>query len=211
MNREHALREPAQNRAVAFFDGQNLYHHAKTAFGHHYPNYDPQQLHVAICRKRGWQPSAVRFYTGIPSSEIQPSLHGFWRRRFLEMKRAGVVVTDRPLRYHQEEISLPDGSTEKRSIAREKGIDVRLALDVVRLARENRYDVAILFSQDQDLAEAVEEVKAIAREKQRWIKLVCAFPHGPLASSKRGINGCDWFRMDEDFYNACLDPRDYRR
>ena len=28
-------------RAIAFFDGQNLFGHAKSAFGHSHPNYDP--------------------------------------------------------------------------------------------------------------------------------------------------------------------------
>ena len=34
-------------------------------------------------------------------------------------------------------------------------MDVRLAVDVVRMAREKLYDVALIFSQDQDLSEAV--------------------------------------------------------
>src|SRR6185312_14044746 len=33
------LVEPAIKRAVAFIDGQNLFHHARQAFGYHYPNY----------------------------------------------------------------------------------------------------------------------------------------------------------------------------
>jgi uncharacterized LabA/DUF88 family protein len=37
--------------------------------------------------------------------------------------------------------------------AEEKGIDVRIAIDVIRLAHRNAYDVALLFSQDQDLSE----------------------------------------------------------
>ena len=30
--------EPDIKRAVSFIDGQNLYRHAKDAFGHHHPN-----------------------------------------------------------------------------------------------------------------------------------------------------------------------------
>jgi uncharacterized LabA/DUF88 family protein len=40
-------------------------------------------------------------------------------------------------------------------VGEEKGMDVRLAVDVVRMAREKLYDVALIFSQDQDLSEAV--------------------------------------------------------
>lgn len=41
--------EPSTKRAVAFFDGQNLFNHAKAAFGYDYPNYDPTKLFNAIC------------------------------------------------------------------------------------------------------------------------------------------------------------------
>ena len=47
-------REPHVKRAVSFFDGQNLYRHAKDAFGHHHPNYDPIKLSKAICAACGW-------------------------------------------------------------------------------------------------------------------------------------------------------------
>ena len=49
------LEEPPVKRAVAFYDGQNLYHHAKAAFGHFYPNYDPSKLFKAICAQKGWE------------------------------------------------------------------------------------------------------------------------------------------------------------
>ena len=49
-------------------------------------------------------------------------------------------------------------------------IDLRLGLDVVRLARNADLDVAILFSQDQDLAEVAREVRDISRSTDRWIK-----------------------------------------
>ena len=46
--------EPDIKRAVSFIDGQNLYRHAKDAFGHHHPNYDPRRLADAVCAERGW-------------------------------------------------------------------------------------------------------------------------------------------------------------
>ena len=35
--------------AMSFVDGQNLFRHAKSAFGHHHPNYDLEKLHRAVC------------------------------------------------------------------------------------------------------------------------------------------------------------------
>jgi uncharacterized LabA/DUF88 family protein len=63
-----------------------------------------------------------------------------------------VSVYSRPLAYSDEDVTLPDGSTTTIRLPREKGVDVRLALDVVRYARDGSYEVAILFSQDQDLS-----------------------------------------------------------
>lgn len=45
MQNSGAMRqEPDIKRAVAFFDGQNLFHSAKRAFGYTFPNYDPVLL-----------------------------------------------------------------------------------------------------------------------------------------------------------------------
>ena len=46
--------EPKLKRAVSFIDGQNLFRHAKDAFGHHHPNYDPVRLTEAVCIAKGW-------------------------------------------------------------------------------------------------------------------------------------------------------------
>ena len=198
--------EPKIKRAVAFFDGQNLYRHAKEAFGHHHPNYDPQKLVDAICKEKGWQEQGIRFYTGTPAASKSALWHGYWSNRLLSMRRAGILVTNRPIRYHEKMVRLSDGTVEIVETPQEKGIDIRIALDVVRLTLNNQLDVAIIFSQDQDLAEVVEEVREIGIIQERWIKVVSAFPVGPNASTNRGIDKTDWFQMDQDFYNTCLDP-----
>lgn len=46
----------------------------------------------------------------------------------------------------------------------EKGVDVRLAVEMIRFARENKYDTAYLISSDTDLVPAVEEVRALGKE-----------------------------------------------
>lgn len=202
--------EPAVKNAIAFIDGQNLYRHAKDAFGHHHPNYHPIKLHTAVCEAKGWRPSLVRFYTGIPSATESEMWAGYWASRVLSMKRAGIVATTRPIRYHRQEVELDDGSRKLVTTPQEKGVDVRLALDVVRLARTKQFDVAVIYSQDGDLAELVEEIRSIAVEQDRWIKLACAFPSGEYASYDRGIAGTEWVKIDQDLYDACLDPFDYR-
>lgn len=195
---------------MAFFDCQNLYQHAKDAFGHHHPNFDPIKLHAAVCELNGWVPNLVKFYTGIPSHAESPMWSSYWSNRILAMKRAGVIVTTRPLRYRKKSAFNEVGELEEFIVAQEKGVDVRLALDVVKAARTKQFDAAVIYSQDQDLCEVVEEVREIAREQGRELKLASAFPSGPHATSRRGIDKTDWVRLEQDLYDTCLDPHDYR-
>lgn len=210
--------EPAIKNVMAFFDGQNLFQHAKDAFGHHHPNYDPVKLHKAVCEAKGWRPTLTRFYTGVPNAVESPMWTAYWANRVLALKRAGVHVTTRPLRYRRaavidhngDPVLEDDGQPVVSVTPQEKGIDVRLALDLVSCARTKQFDIALIFSQDQDLQEVVQEIADIAKEQDRWIRVACAFPGGPNASSGRGIDKTDWFKMDQEFYDKCLDPWDYR-
>ena len=125
--------EQESKRAVSFIDCKNLFRHAKDAFGHHHPNYDPAKLASAVCAANGWIDAGVRIYTGVPDADASPMWHGYWMRRLTAMRRAGIVVTSRRLRYCVEQIRLPDGATHDVPVQREKGIDLRLGLDVVRM------------------------------------------------------------------------------
>ena len=114
------------------------------------------------------------------------------------------------MRYQNRVIKLPDGTTHTFLTGEEKGIDVRIALDSIRMAHQNEYDVALIFSQDQDLSEVAEEIRAIAREQGRWIKVASAFPSSPTMRNRRGIEKTDWIRIDRTTYDTCVDRRDYR-
>ena len=46
----------------------------------------------------------------------------------------------------------------------EKGVDVRLAVEMIKFARQDKYDIAYLLSSDTDLVPAVEEVRNIGKE-----------------------------------------------
>jgi uncharacterized LabA/DUF88 family protein len=187
------LIEPAIKRVVAFVDGQNLYRCAKDCFGYHYPNYDVMALSRTVCQQQyGCDPTATRFYTGVAPRSESSLWHDFWQAKLRAMGQQGAHTFTRPTRN-----------------GKEKGIDVRIALDVIRMAHRNEYDVAILFSQDQDLSEAANEIRTISVEQQRWIKIACAFPYAEHANS-RGINSTDWIRITKATYDLCIDPRDYR-
>lgn len=201
---------PVIKRAVTFIDGQNLFYAAKEASGHTFPNYDVKALSAAVCRQCDCTLTQVRFYTGIPDASDDAAKNHFWSGKMAVMGKQGIQIFSRPLRYRNKTFRLPDGSTQSFLAGEEKGIDVRIALDIIRLARRNAYDVGVIFSQDQDLSEVAEEIRVVAREQRRWIKIISAFPFSPASRNRRGINKTDWLRIDRTTYDSCLDSRDYR-
>jgi uncharacterized LabA/DUF88 family protein len=204
------LIEPVTKRAIAFIDGQNLFHGAREAFGSTHPDYDPVALARSVCTQQGWTLTQTRFYTGIPDAADNAFWHGFWTRKLQAMSRHGVVTFSRPLRYRNKKVALPDGTTHSFLAGEEKGIDIRITLDLIRLATREEYDIGIIFSQDQDLSEVADEIRELARHQQRWIKLAAAFPSSPTSRNRRGINGTDWIRIDRALCDSSRDTRDYR-
>jgi uncharacterized LabA/DUF88 family protein len=202
--------EPAVKKAFAFVDGQNFFLQSKDAFGYKFPNYDIGALVREACKTNGWEFVEARFYTGIHDVTANPFWNAFWVNKTAQMGQTGVRVVTRPLRYRNKSVRLPDGTEHTFLTAEEKGIDVRIALDVIAGARNRLYDVGIIFSQDQDLAEVASEIRTIAKEQDRWIKIACAYPDSPTAHNRRGINNTDWIRIDRAMYDRCIDPRDYR-
>jgi len=200
--------EPVVKRTIAFVDGQNLYHNVRTAFGYTHPNYDIEKLARAVCTLKNWQLDHVYFYTGIPTLADNPRWHDFWTKKLAALGRVpNVTVYSRPLVY-------------RNGIGQEKGIDVRLALDALDCAHRNLFDVALIFSQDQDLSELATLIRQLSRVQDRWIKIASAYPVNQAAvpnplnqaviPNKRGINATDWCSIDQSTYDACIDPRDYR-
>src|SRR5450756_2249784 len=143
---------PRAKRAIAFFDGQNLFAAARDAFGFTTASHGVPRLARAVALQRGWDLTQVRFYTGIPERRDNPRLHYHWTSRLRRMRAEGVVVTARPLRRRRRRARLNDGAAVEPT------------------------DVVLLFSQDQDFAELADEVRAIAREQQRWLKIASAYP-----------------------------------
>ena len=87
------LIEPATKRAIAFFDGQNLFHGAREAFGYGYPNYCPLSLATRLCQERGWSLQGMRFYTGIPDPEHSEFWNRFWTAKLGTLGHQGQALT----------------------------------------------------------------------------------------------------------------------
>ena len=142
--------DPSLKRAVSFVDGQNRFHAPREAFGDTYPNYDVAAPAKQVWTGHRWELTQVRFYTGIPDVGDDPRWHHIWTHKLAAMGLQGVVVFNRPLRYRNRTVALPDGTEYSSPTREEKGIEVRIALDVIAPAHRREYDAALVVSQDQD-------------------------------------------------------------
>jgi hypothetical protein len=124
--------------------------------------------------------------------------------------RKKVVVYKRYLARREKEIETPSGK-QIVPYFMEKGVDVRISIDIIRLALNNMYDVALLFSQDQDLSEVASELHNIAKERKECIKIASAYPQNFNKSYTRGVNKTEWIALTKDEYDLCIDPVDYRQ
>jgi len=136
----------------------------------------------------------IRFYTGVPRFNSNQHWHIFWTNKLRYLKSQGVEI-------YKGRIN---------SVGREKGVDVRIAVDLIRLTYEQRYEVAMIVSQDWDFGPAVRLAKEIARGQGRQLVFESCFPVGSGTTNKRGIPGTGWVQIDQSTYDACFDPKDYR-
>ena len=194
-------------RTIVFFDGQNLYHGAKDAWRplprvgsskYSYPSYDVEKLaEVLVSRIAGRVLTQIRFYTGVPDPNVgctERFWHSFWTSKLRYLKNRGVEIYRGRINHGQE-----------------KGVDVSIAIDLVRLTYEKQYEVAIIVSQDWDFGPAIRLAKEIAKNQGRHLIFESRFPYGPGSKSNRGIPGTLWIPIDQTTYDACYDPRDYRK
>lgn len=145
------------DRVGVFIDYQNVHGWARRQF--HPGNPDPSVGHIDPLRlgrilvNRRRRPSdleAVRVYRGRPNPDRQARSAAANDRQTAAWERNDkVTVIRRPLRYPGDWPTMP---------ATEKGIDVALAIDLVRLAMTKAYDAAVLVSSDTDLMPAIETV-----------------------------------------------------
>ena len=195
-------------RTIVFIDGQNLYHLARGAWAsgpssHYYwPSYDVEKLACALVSRDGlnksvdWSsthrklsradglfrvslehPGALLWrLVSIRACPIRRlALHsvsgtGFWSNKIRYLRSRGVYV-------YRGRVNVG---------GQEKGVDVSLALDMVRATYDQLYDVSIIVSQDWDFGPAVRLAKEIARRQNRLLVFESAFPVGPGSPVAQG-------------------------
>ena len=93
-----------------------------------WPSYDVEKLaRTLVSRISGRVLAETRFYTGIPDPAVGPSQrlwHGFWSNKLRYLRSRGIYV-------YRGRVNAG---------GQEKGVDVSLALDLLRATYEQRYD-----------------------------------------------------------------------
>jgi uncharacterized LabA/DUF88 family protein len=170
-------RTEPDSRVMVFVDGQNLFKACERSYGR-------GQVHpIALARRLalGRRLVGTRYYSGIHDPRKQPRLNAAAHRRHALIRRSGVTVVERQLRYRWEwgldaaPLGPPaDHVGETRTIEvtpyerpREKGVDLALGLDVVDLALRGLMDVAMIVSSDTDLTEVARTVHNMTRATGR--------------------------------------------
>lgn len=189
---------------MLFIDGQNLYNRCKDHFG--WPWADPillgQDLVQADRDKYGTDShvfSGVRYYTGIHDPNKRPADHGKMQRRLQAYEARRIHTVPVPLGYKRQGL---------RWRGREKGVDVRIALDLLRLAQKGLYDVAIVVSEDSDLNEAIRDVYEL-RDYERWIAVENALPYSPKGRTPKWLAAHRKRRIDEPMFRRIEDRTIY--
>ncbi len=189
----------------------NLFNWAKRCFGYDYPNYDIAKLvQAVVALEANRQLVGAFFCVGVPRELDDERRHKWWNKKLAALGRSGVRVASRELKRRELKIKLEGVVTFQHTVPRlvEKGVDLKIGLELVKLINENAFDTAIIFSQDGDLVEAVQEVRRIARAQGRKVSLECAFPISPGVQSWP-IKSTVPRQITKAMYDTCIDPTYY--
>lgn len=146
-------------RAFVFIDGNNFYFRLKGLVAQIVGKFsllDFDYRGFAEWLARPDQLVAIRYYIGAlkrqRNNEKSEKMYADQQKLIGKLQQQRIAVTLGQLIQH------PDKSFH------EKGVDVRIAVEMIRFARNDAYDIAYLLSSDTDLVAAVEEVRSFRKE-----------------------------------------------
>lgn len=175
----------SRNRAILFIDGNNWYHGLKQ-IRLDSGSLDYRRLTEKLLLDRDLR--GIRYYIGRVSGDRDKIAQQQRRLKRLESQRVRILLgrieknkinpARNPVTRELREILTASGSTIPTDVLGqldqlcntpvpyyvEKQVDVRLAIDLVRLANQDEYDVAYLLSADGDFVPAVEEARRLHKK-----------------------------------------------
>lgn len=200
------------DRVVIFIDYQNVYRGARNCFhtGLHIPHVagqiNPVQLseHLVATSALDRELAGVRVYRGRPDPRRDSRGHSACTRQIEAWSRdPRVAVVARSLRYPR---GWPD-RCQPGERPQEKGIDVALAIDFVRLALQDQYDVGILMSTDTDLNPALETVATFTGKRVEVAAWSAPDVYNQRLVIRHARLWCHW--LDRKVYEQVRDMTNY--
>ena len=167
-------------RVAVFMDGANIYRAFRTAFGS--ARYSPVKLATELAAGR----PLVRatFHIAAVPQQMGAQLYADQQRFLTHLKQQpGLTVWTGRM-----------AQTNARWY--EKGVDVKIATDMVAMAYAGDYDVAVLVSGDGDLAPAVHEVRRLGRPVENTMPRARRSWHLLQESSK-------FIEIDQALFDRC--------
>lgn len=217
-----ALATDPKARVMVFIDGQNLYKGCKELFGH--PLCHPHLLGEHLVGPRTNKRFASRFYTGRPNPNVagEAVKTKHLDRRLNVIRKTGVTVVTRPLRYHwawghQQDLPRPEAGASPQTVTltpwqrpQEKGIDLVLALDVIEFVLKDYCDVAIIVSLDRDLYEIPTSLRELRKFVQWPVRLEAAVPVPEGQKHPKVLPAFSYtHQITKDVFNLIRDDTDY--
>ncbi len=148
------------DRVMIFVDGSNLYTSLKNIGEEWGEKLRLDYVKLFKFITRGRRLIRVYYYLPVPPKEYDPAGYES-QMNFADTikkicRKHNINIDLKITMLKWKTIHCPDGPMRKLI---EKGVDVRIASDMLSLAFHNAYDVAILLSGDSDFVEVVEEIK----------------------------------------------------
>lgn len=141
-----------QERVGIFVDGGGHFEVRNAVLRAHGKQMDFAKFCNKLCGHR--KLLRVYYCNALPSQQVEPEAYAKSLSFMDRLEYIPYVETSRAL------LMYPPGG--KKPV--QKGVDMRVALQMVRLAYNNAYDTAILVSGDADLVEAVRTVKELGKQ-----------------------------------------------
>lgn len=153
------LKKPKKRRVAVFIDGSNLYFKLRTLIPTKmdFIRYRYCEL-VAGLLNSDEQLSYVGYYVGVVRDTKRTKNH----EKTQELVKNQQKLFEQ-LR-HQQVTVVKGYLLERDGRFFEKGVDVRLAVDIVTMAQARKYDVGIVISSDTDLIPAMQAAQTLKRE-----------------------------------------------
>lgn len=168
-------------RVMIFIDGSNLYHNLMSYCGKASLNYE------LFAKKLTGNREHVRtYYYNCPLDQTNNQQAYKSQQRFFNNLHNTPDLEVRLGRLQPK----ADGTKT------EKGVDVKIAVDMITKAYKNHYDVAILVSGDADFVEVIKEVKDNAKHVE-----LAAFPNQPCYHLKQSADR--FIELNIQFMNDC--------